>query len=70
MDEGRSGAGGLVVPANRVRVIESGVRIGDPKGADRHGEPKVQLVREDGVIRAIEITCSCGELIRIKCDYS
>lgn len=62
--------GSLVVPANRVRVTDEAVVIGVPRSNETRGEPKIQLVREGGVIRAIEVICSCGELIRIRCDYS
>jgi hypothetical protein len=65
---------GVVVTADRVTVSEDAVRIGAPRpghgGGEDHGEPKVQLIREDGVIRAIDVTCKCGERIRIRCDYS
>lgn len=59
-----------VVTAACVRVTESSVRVGAPVGQPTHGEPKVQLIREDGAVRAIEVTCGCGEKIRIRCDYS
>ena len=70
MDEGQTGSTGLVVPADRVRVSDEAVPIGAPSPGGSRGEPKIQLVREGGVIRAIEVVCSCGELIRIRCDYS
>jgi hypothetical protein len=66
-----AGADGPVVTADRVTVSAEVVRIGAPRAADdAPGEPKVQLVREDGVIRAIDVTCTCGERVRIRCDYS
>jgi hypothetical protein len=70
MDEGQTGSGGLVVPAAQVRVSDEAVPIGAPSRGESVGEPKIQLVREGGVIRAIEVICSCGELIRIRCEYS
>ena len=57
-----------VVSGTRIRVCLDPVRVGAPN-APPHGEPKVQLVREDGVVRAVDITCGCGEKIRIRCDY-
>jgi hypothetical protein len=68
MDEGRPAAGASVVPGARVTIAEHAIRIGEsaPEG---HGEPKINLVREGGVVRAIEVTCSCGQVIRIRCDY-
>ena len=61
---------GPVVAANRVRVAEDAVRVGPPLPADQPSGPKIQLVREDGVVRAIDVVCSCGERIRILCEYS
>ena len=71
MDERRPGPGGAVVPAGRITVSREVVRIGEslPAGHAPHGEPRVELVREGGVIRLIEVTCSCGEVIRIRCEY-
>ncbi|MDB5312207.1 MAG: hypothetical protein JWO38_6409 [Gemmataceae bacterium] len=65
-----AGADGPVVTADRVTVSAETVRIGAPRSADAPGEPKVQLIREDGVIRAIDVTCTCGERVRIRCEYS
>lgn len=59
-----------VLAGRQVTVANETVRIGAPVAHVKHGEPTVQLVREDGVIRAIDVTCACGEKIRILCDYS
>lgn len=59
-----------VVLATRIRVSDHSVRVGAPAALRAHGEPKIQLVREDGVVRAIDVTCGCGETVRIRCDYS
>lgn len=61
---------GPVVAANRVRVADEAVRVGQPQPADHPTAPKIHLVREDGVVRAIDVVCSCGERIRILCEYS
>jgi hypothetical protein len=68
MDEGRPAAGAPVVPAARVKIGEHAVRIGET-APEPHGEPKINLVREGGVVRFIEVTCSCGQVTRIRCDY-
>lgn len=70
MDAARPGAGGAVVSADRVKVTHEVVPIGAPRLGEARGEPKIQLVREDGVIRAIDVLCPCGERIRIRCEYS
>jgi hypothetical protein len=70
MNELTSASGVTVIPAARVRVSRESVPIGGPRPAEPRGEPKVHLVRDGGVIRAIEVICACGELIRIRCEYS
>jgi hypothetical protein len=59
-----------VVNADRVRFGSEAVRIGVPRPGGAPREPRIHLVREDGMIRAIEVTCTCGERIRIVCEYS
>lgn len=59
-----------VVTAARIRVSDDSIRVGAPSVVLAHGEPKIQLIREDGTVRAIDITCGCGEKIRIRCDYN
>jgi hypothetical protein len=70
MDEGRAGPGGAVVSAARVRVAVESVRIGPPRQADGAPEPKVQVFHENDVIRMIQVVCTCGERICIRCDYT
>jgi hypothetical protein len=71
MDEGQAGAGSPVVRAAQVRVTEETVRIGAP--AQPHqgtpAGPTIRVVREGDAVKLIEVTCACGELIRIRCDY-
>lgn len=69
MDEGPAGAGGPVVRAARVRVTGEPVRIGAPAPTSAAHEPAVRIVRDGDVIQALEVTCSCGERIRIRCEY-
>ncbi len=33
------------------------------------GEPSLQLIHEDGLLAAIEITCACGKTTRFDCLY-
>lgn len=71
MDAGRSAEGSPLVPADRVRVAPDPVRVGAAAHPpEHHGAPKVTLVREDGVVRAIDVVCGCGERIRILCEYA
>lgn len=42
-----------------------------PKGrAPRAGQKAVELLRVDNKVRAIEITCSCGEKTVVELDYA
>jgi hypothetical protein len=58
-----------VIPAHQV------VRMEKPRSGRSDSSvavvdgPSCELVREDGVIRAIDVTCACGERIRIRCVY-
>jgi hypothetical protein len=57
-----------VVPAGHVR--ESGLRV--KLSVPGHGgldEPILEVVREGDVVRALDIICSCGQRIRVLCDY-
>ena len=33
------------------------------------GKAHFRLVQENGVVKAIEVTCSCGERILLHCEY-
>ena len=30
---------------------------------------RVELIREHGIVRAVEVTCVCGERILLRCEY-
>jgi hypothetical protein len=68
MDEGPPVAGSLVVPGSRVRVSGEAVRIGPPRPVGGP-EPKIQVFHEGEAIRMIQVVCTCGERICIRCDY-
>jgi hypothetical protein len=57
-----------VVHSGCVKLSGDSVRVGAPQ-AQSKAAPKIELVREDGVVRAIDITCGCGEKIRVVCEY-
>lgn len=67
MDEARTGA--AVLPAARVKVSADSVRVGPARPVATGPGPQVSVVREGGAIRVIEVTCTCGECVRIRCDY-
>lgn len=58
-----------LVAADRVRVEERSVHLGVPP-LGGCADPNVEVVTKDGVISAIEITCSCGQQMRLVCEYS
>ena len=37
--------------------------------AGRGQSPNVRIIRKDGQVRAIEVVCTCGETIRLNCEY-
>lgn len=57
-----------VVHADCVKVSGEAVRVGAPLPPPKP-QPTIELVREGGVVRAIDITCGCGEKIRVVCEY-
>ena len=64
-----------IVPGHRVIQTNEVARIGGPHAqAHAHGhsssQPTVELVRDGDVVQAIDVTCSCGEKIRIWCSYT
>jgi hypothetical protein len=69
-DEGTEGmaAGGAVVPGRLVRLAPEPVRVAIP-GHGAHAEPQVEIIREGDVIQAIDVVCTCGRRIRLRCLY-
>jgi hypothetical protein len=57
-----------VVPGHNVRVTAESARVMVPR-PDGYCEPQVALVRDGDVIQAIDVTCSCGQRIRLRCAY-
>jgi hypothetical protein len=68
MSEGQAAAGGPVVRAAHVQVSGEAVRVGAPAAA-APGEPTVRVVRDGDTVQALDVTCACGERIRIRCEY-
>jgi hypothetical protein len=57
-----------VIPSQCVRFSRETAHVPVPRR--NGGEPKVELVRSGDRIRAIDVTCSCGQRIRLRCDYA
>ena len=58
-----------VVPSQCVRVLEEAARVFVP-GQTARAEPQIHLVREGNTVKAIEVACTCGQRIRLKCVYN
>ena len=56
-----------VVPGQWIRVGEEPVPVGGPR-QPAPSEPQVTLIREGDVIKAIDVTCTCGKQMRLRCD--
>jgi hypothetical protein len=68
---------GQVLKANHVRV-EAPMRlsidgVGMPRGAGVHrpeAHPRVRIAQSDPAYAVLEITCSCGKVVHVRCDYA
>lgn len=60
-------AGG-VIPGRTIRVHPEAAKIGAPRSLSA-GEPRVELIREGGAVKAIDVTCACGKKIRLHCQF-
>jgi hypothetical protein len=58
-----------VIPARAVRAAGVTPPAGERGQPAAAAKPRVELVREGGVVRAIDVTCACGERVRIVCEY-
>lgn len=58
-----------VVPGHRVVQTSELARVGIPH-THAGGQTNVELIRDGDVVKAIDVTCSCGEKIRIWCSYA
>lgn len=57
-----------VIPQRLVRLLDERACLAIPrKGAA--AEPQVELIRDGEAVRAIEVTCTCGKKIRLRCVY-
>jgi len=59
-----------VEPGRRAATVASG-KTGTCVAPATHGSGKqVRLLREEDVVRAVELTCSCGEVTLIELSYA
>jgi hypothetical protein len=65
---GFHGTSRAVVPSGRVRMTDSMERVSIP-GHCSTGDPRIELIRNGDVVEAIDVFCSCGKHIRLRCSY-
>ncbi len=58
----------LVVPGPHVVASGRPAHVRIP-AASSLKQPQLELIREGDWIRAIDVTCACGEKVRIVCEY-
>lgn len=58
-----------VLPGHRIVQTTEVTRIGAPHASAATTHPQVELIREGDVVKAIDVTCACGEKLRIWCSY-
>jgi hypothetical protein len=67
--------GGKVIPAHFVHMVSASPPVSPlPPGEGlavkgSHEEPKVTLIKEGDTVKAIEIHCTCGAVVRLDCEY-
>jgi hypothetical protein len=57
-----------VIPASDIRLGAEPVALFIP-GQRPCNEPRVNLIRDGDVVRAIEVICTCGERVVLTCVY-
>ncbi len=58
-----------VIPASHIRLSGEPLTVCAPGGHDAADEPRVNLIRDGDVIRAIEVVCTCGKRVVLNCVY-
>ncbi len=58
----------VIVPGSRVRQSAELAPVGVPRQVNNDGTT-VELVKEGDLVRAIDVTCACGQKIRVWCAY-
>lgn len=58
-----------VLPGHRVVQTAEMARVGSSH-AHGTGQSTVELIRDGDVVKAIDVTCACGEKMRIWCSYA
>ena len=56
-------------PLSKATVSAAHGSLGSKDTAEHENQPKVETIKVDGVVQSIQVTCSCGEVIVIDCQY-
>jgi hypothetical protein len=59
-----------VIPGRLVRVSGEPALVGARVLTNEPGQPKVEMIRDGDILRAIDVVCACGKRIRLRCVYS
>jgi hypothetical protein len=59
---------GKVIPAQHVRMATPCAMQTQPPAVSKP-QPVVKLIKDGETVKVIEIHCSCGEVIRLDCEY-
>ena len=57
-----------VVPGRRIRVNDQAPRVIIPPSMEQK-PPQLELIRKDDVVQAIQVTCTCGQCMRLDLEY-
>ena len=58
-----------VIKRDSVKVASELTRHADVAHAGSRAAKSLRLLRIEGVVRAVEITCACGEVTVVELDY-
>ena len=59
-----------VIPGRLVRVSGEPARVGAPTAGALAGQPQIEMIKDGDVLRAIDVICTCGKRIRLRCVYA
>jgi hypothetical protein len=59
-----------ILPGSSVRLSGQVARLDIPSEHKCAGEPRIDVIRQGEIIQAIDVTCTCGKVIRLQCLYS
>jgi hypothetical protein len=59
-----------LVPGGKITVGPQPVEPGPNGDPTQASQPEIQINRNDQGVESIEVVCSCGERIVIRCEYA